>query len=386
MRNACLASLAVVLITGCNRTPLPNPGSQDTVEKTPSGDTEVKLPPDSPQLRRLKIAEVQTARVSLDEVVAPGRIEANPNRISRVAMPVAGRVRRVMVALGDAVREGDPLFSIESPDAGTATSNYQQARARVVETKASLAKADADLSRSKDLLQGRAIAQKDVLSAEAAVAQARSALEQAQAALEESVARLKIFDIHAGETNPSILVHAPLSGKVLEVSVAAGEYRNDTSAPLMTIADLSTVFMTADVPESQIRLITRGESVKITLSAYPGEVFSGTVARIADIVNPQTRTIEVRALLRNPQGRLRPDMFGEIRHDETYRELPVLPSSAVIQNNDQSIAYREKGAGVFEAIAVRTGKQNGDQIPILSGVTAGDRIVVDGSILLRGIQ
>jgi len=120
----------------------------------------------------------------------------------------------------------------------------------------------------------------------------------------------------------------------------------------MTIADLSTVFMAADIPESQIRLVSKGERVKIFLSAYPDEVFAGTVARIADVVDPQTRTIKVRAAMSNAQGRFRPDMFGEIRHEETFRQVPVLPSSSVIQNDKQSIVYREKSTGVYEPVAV----------------------------------
>ena len=177
-----------------------------------------------------------------------------------------------------------------------------------------------------------------------------------------------------------------MAGKILELAVTAGEYRNDTSAPLMTIADLSSVFMAADVPESQIRLVTRGETVKITLSAYPGEVFSGTVARIADVVDPQTRTIKVRALLNNSKGRLRPEMFGEIRHEETFRRVPLVPSGAIIQADKQSIVYREKSPGVYEPVAVTFGKQDGDRIPVITGIAEGDRIVVDGGMLLKGVQ
>lgn len=351
-----------------------------------SATGEVHLLAGSPQLQRIKVAVVQAARVALDEVIAPGKIESNPNRISKVLMPVAGRVTRVMAAVGDAVSEGQPLLSIQSPDASMAVSAFQQTLARLGETKATLTKAEADLSRVKDLYTGRAIAQKEVVSAEASFAQAKSAVEQAKAAQDESLRRLEILGVKPGETNPTIQVRAPLAGKVLDLSVASGEYRNDTSAPLMTIADLSSVFMAADVPESQIRLVTRGETVKITLSAYPDEVFTGTVARIADVVDPQTRTIKVRAALSNAQGRLRPDMFGEIRHEETFRMVPVIPSSAIVQSDKRSIVYREKSVGVYEPVTITFGKQEGDRVPVLSGLAAGDRIVIDGGMLLKGVE
>jgi cobalt-zinc-cadmium efflux system membrane fusion protein len=142
--------------------------------------------------------------------------------------------------------------------------------------------------------------------------------------------------------------------------------------------------MAADVPEIQIRLIHSGESVEVTLAAYPGEIFSARVARVADIVDPQTRTIKVRAELANPKGRLRPDMFGEMRHKEGFRRAPVVPAGAVIQGERQSVVYREKSTGVFEPVAVTFGKSDGDRIPILSGLSSGDRVVVDGATLLKG--
>ena len=386
MIRAILVSAALVVLIGCGTNP--DTTNQETATRVPeaaSSTGEVRLPVNSPQLQRIKVATVQAARVALDEVVAPGKIESNPNRISRVVMPVAGRVTRVMVAVGDAVTEGQPLLTIQSPDASTATSTYQQTLARLGETRATLAKAEADLSRVKDLYAGRAIAQKEVVSAEAALAQAKSAGEQAQATQDESLRRLEILGVKPGDTNPTIQVRAPLAGKILDLSVTSGEYRNDTSAPLMTIADLSSVFMAADVPESQIRLVTRGETVKITLSAYPDEVFTGTVARIADVVDPLTRTIKVRAALNNAQGRLRPDMFGEIRHEETFKRVPVVPSSAVVQSDKRSIVYREKSQGVYEPVTITFGKQDGDRVPVLTGLAAGDRIVIDGGMLLKGV-
>lgn len=384
-RMSMIFPAALLLLAGCGEKPeAAKQGVKPPERASPTG--EVQLPTDSPQLQRIKVAVVQAVRVPLDEVVAPGKIESNPNRISRVAMPVAGRVMRVMVAVGDAVVEGQPLLIIQSPEASTATSTYQQALARSGETKATLAKADADLARVKDLYAGRAIAQKEVVSAEASLAQAKSAVEQAKAAQDESVRRLEILGVKPGDTNPMIQVRSPLAGKILELSVASGEYRNDTSAPLMTIADLSSVFMAADVPESQIRLVTRGETVKITLSAYPDEVFAGTVARIADVVDPQTRTIKVRAALSNPRGRLRPEMLGEIRHEETFRRVPVIPSSAIVQSDKRSVVYREKATGVFEPITITFGKQEGDRVPVLTGLVEGDRIVIDGGMLLKGVQ
>jgi membrane fusion protein, heavy metal efflux system len=170
---------------------------------------------------------------------------------------------------------------------------------------------------------------------------------------------------------------------VLELNVAAGEYRNDTNAPLMTIANLSTVWVSADVPESSLRLVHVGERVDVTLAAYPNETFHARVMRIADTVDPQTRTIKVRAELENPGGRFRPEMYGSIRHTDSMQMRPVVPAGAAIQGDGHTVVFVEKGQGRFQQTEITVGKRTGDLLPVLSGLSAGDRVVVDGAMLLK---
>jgi membrane fusion protein, heavy metal efflux system len=183
---------------------------------------------------------------------------------------------------------------------------------------------------------------------------------------------------------PQVVVRAPLAGKVLEIGIVAGEYRNDTTAPVLTIADLRAVWMTSDVPENAIRLVSVGESVDITLDAYPDQAFSGRVARIADTLDPKTRTIKVMIELNNARGRLKPEMFGRIRHLEGVQETPALPVGAIVQDGGKNIIYVEQGKGRFEAREVVTGRRSGGLAPIVSGARPGERVVVDGVMLLRG--
>jgi len=382
MTRHTIAFCLMLATAGCDRRPQAA-SVNSTAPAVPTDSGEIRLPPDSPQLKRLRVAEVRTEQVPLEEVVVPGKIEANPTRISRIALPVAGRVKQVMVTIGDAVSQGQPVIALDSPEIGAALSAYRQAQARVTQAKAVQVKAEADLNRIKDLFDNRAVAQKEVISAETTLAQAKSDVVQAEAALEETQKKLQIFGLQSGQAIQDIKVRAPVSGKVLEIGVAAGEYRNDTSAPVMTIADLSTVFMSADVPEDRIRLIRAGEQVEINLSAYPGEIFRGQVKRISDTVDPQTRTIKVRAELQNPTGRLRPEMFGEIRHKQGLRDMPVVPAGAIVQGDQRNIVYRENSPGVFEPVEVTFGRRDDDRVPILSGIKPGDRIVIDGAMLLR---
>lgn len=383
-KGCVLAVFAVILMSGCGKAPDPQAKQAAPSQPRIDQDGAIHFPADSAQLERIRVQEVTMERVALEEVIAPGKIEANPNRISRVTMPVAGRVLRVMVGIGDTVAQGQPLVAIESPEVGAATSSYRQAQARLGQARASLLKAESDQSRVADLYAGRAAAQKDVVNAQAVLAQAKADVEQSQAASEEALRRLQIFSLKPGDSTQEITVRAPLPGKVLEIAVAAGEYRTDTSTSLMTIADLSSVFMAADVPESQIRLFTVGEGVSIQVAAYPKEEISGHVVRIADVVDAATRTIRVRAMLANPSGRFRPEMFGEIRHLENYQNVPVISAGAIVQSDKRSITFRERSGGIFEPVTVTFGKQKDGRVPVTSGLKAGDRVVVDGTMLLRG--
>jgi len=165
--------------------------------------------------------------------------------------------------------------------------------------------------------------------------------------------------------------------------VAAGEYRNDTNTPVITIADLSTVWVSSDVAESSIRFIQVGEPIDVELTAYPGETFHGRVTRIADTVDPQTRTIKVRAVMDNARGKLRPEMYATIRHTDSMKTLPVIPVGALLQGDGKTSVWVETVPGRFQPVEVKTGDRAGDMLPILSGLKPGDHIAADGAMLLR---
>ena len=335
------------------------------------------------KLKQIKVIPIQTADVPADEVVSPGKVEANPNKTSRVLLPVTGKISRVDVRLGDQVQRGQVLLTVESPDVDAANSVYIQSQAAVVQSKAALAKAQADLDRTRDLFENNAVAKKEVLNSENVLTQSKAALDQAIASEKQSLRRLEILGAKPGEFGQSIPVKAPVSGKVLEMSVVPGEYRNDTATPVLTIADLSSVWVTSDVPESSIRLVERGQRVQIELDAYPGQKFTGRVTQIADIVDPQTRTIKVRAELDNSGGKLRPEMFARIRLTDRFENRPVVPTSAVVQGENGSWVMRETSPGHFRQTRIQTGNRVGDQIAVLSGLSPGDRIVTDGVLLVR---
>lgn len=378
---AAAVGMAVILV-GCGAKPAAEAGQKAAQGPRTEGNT-VFLPAGSPMLNQIRTAVVDVAEAPSEEVDAPGRIEADPNRLSHVVLPITGRVTSVLVHLGDLVSRGQTLLMLQSPDADVALSNYIQAEAGVNTAKSSLLKAQADYDRSKDLFEHNAIAQKEVLNAESALAQAKAALDTAIAAREQCRHRLDLLGLKHDQFGQLVAVTAPISGKVLEISVAPNEYRNDPNASLMTIADLSQVWVTSDVPETQIRLIHVGEPVDVELEAWPGRIFRARVARIGDTVDPSTRTIKVHGEIPNPGESLRPEMFGRMRHVVSTRTLPVAPLAAIVQGDGQSLVYRQTGADSFERVPVELGARLGDRIAITRGVKPGDRIVVDGVMLLK---
>ncbi|HXD75028.1 MAG TPA: efflux RND transporter periplasmic adaptor subunit [Vicinamibacterales bacterium] len=386
MTRPCLTALlsgALFAAAACGGHPDPQAA---TAPAPPSatGDT-VVLTSDSPMLKQLHRERVAVRDLPTDEIVAPGKLEVNPNRVSKVVLPVAGRVATVLVKIGDAVKKDQPLLTIQSPDADSAMSSFLSARAAEGQADVALGKAQADADRAADLFEHNAVAKKDVQAADSALAQAKAAVEQARATREQSARRLSVLGLSSNGFDQQVVVRAPLSGKVLELSVVPGEFRNDTTAPVMTIADLSTVWVGSQVPETYIRFVQIGERVEISLVAYPGETFEGRVSRIADTVDPATRTVKVQAELDNPKGLLRPEMYGSIHHIESTKPTTVIPAGAVIQSGDRSTVFVETSPGRFVQRTVSIGPRAGDMIRVVSGVSEGDVVVSDGAMLLQGL-
>jgi membrane fusion protein, heavy metal efflux system len=377
-----IAMVAVVVAcAGCSR----SDAAVTSDGAAPALPGVIVIDADSPMLGQIKREAVSEAELPSDEVNAPGKIEANPNRIAKVLLPVSGRITSVLVKTGDAVKKDQPLLTVQSPEADAAMSAFLSAEAAVTQAQAALIKAQSDLDRATDLFEHNAIAKKEVLAADSALAQSHAAVEQARAAREQAQRRLAGLQLAPDDNKPEVTLRSPLAGRVLELSIVAGEFRNDTSASLMTIADLSTVWVTSQVPETYIRFVHLGERVEITLVAYPGETVVGRVSRIADTLDPVTRTVKVQAEIDNHTGRFRPEMYGSIHHLEALTRTLVIPATAIIHEGGRTTIFVEATPGHFEEREVAVGKRTGNLVRVSSGVQAGDSIVVDGAMLLRSL-
>lgn len=175
---------------------------------------------------------------------------------------------------------------------------------------------------------------------------------------------------------------APVTGSVIDLQVAPGAFLNDPTAEIMTIANLDTIWVTADVPEQDTSFISTGQSVTVTFPAYPGEVFSGKVLFVSDVLDFDTRRTKVRIAFDNPKMAFKPNMFANAAFVAPGQNMLVVPTSALVLKDDLNQVFVETAPWTFEARSVDIGSQQDDQVVLTSGVKAGDRIVVKGGVLL----
>jgi cobalt-zinc-cadmium efflux system membrane fusion protein len=342
----------------------------------------VRFDPASPQLERVHIAPAAGAVLPVDELEVPGKVEPVPAQLARLALPVPGRVRQVNVTLGDRVRQGQVLLTIETPDISELQSAWRQAQADVRQREAAVAKAEADASRARDLLANRAIARKEVLAADTELAVATAALEQARATQDDVARRLRLYGVNAEQQEALASVRSPISGEVVEIAVAPGEYRSDTAAPVMTVADLARVWVVASVPESAVARIQTGQPVTIAVAAYPDESFEGRVARVAGALDPDTRSMSVIAELENRHRLLKPGMFARVWYAGPSQAVVTVPLGAIVQDERRTSVFIERNKGEFERRDVSLGPRRQDVVVVTKGLASGDRVVVGGTMLL----
>jgi len=327
------------------------------------------VPEKSPLRKELVIAAVEV-HTAPHAMVFPGTVEADPARTANVLAPLTGRIAELKVGLGDHVARNQLLAVIESGD-------MAQAYSDVAKAADALALANKQLERAKGVQAAGGNAVKDLEAAQ-------SAHNQAQAEMDRAQTRLHSLTVagNKGATH-SIQIVAPTSGYITTLAVSPGTYANDPNAVLMTIADLSTVWITANVPEADVGQITKGEAVDATLSAYPDQVFHGQVSFVSPVLQPDTRRDMVRATFANADGRLKPNMFAKASIAVPQPAELIVPQSALLMNNDSTTVFVETAPWTFERRAVELSYDETAGARVLKGLKAGDRVIVKGGVLLN---
>jgi cobalt-zinc-cadmium efflux system membrane fusion protein len=328
------------------------------------------VPENSPVRNKLQIEPVEERDVQRT-LTLPAVVEADPARTVKVLPPVTGRVIDLKVQLGERVSQDQDLAVLDSGDLAQAFSDDEKARAQLKLTKQAL-------DRLMILAKTSAVAIKDREQAENDYAQAQSELERAQI-------RLRSLGISADQKPSSRLLtlKAPITGSVIDLQIAKGDFLNDPTAAAITIANLDTVWATANVPEKDTALVTKGQSVDVVFTAYPKEVFKGNVLFVSDILDSDTRRTKVRIAFENQDLRLKPNMFANATFLAPSRNMPSILTTALVLRDEVDQVFVEVEPWTFEARPVDVAFQQDDRAVIERGLKPGERIVVKGGALLN---
>lgn len=336
-----------------------NPAAEKN-DITPVGTepgTTVQLDPDEINAAGVQLAKVTTARITTT-VEAVGRVEQPEAQLATVPARVSGRIDTLYVQFtGETIRAGQAVAEIYSPDVVASAEEYR------------LALQNRDRMRSSS--------EKEALeSANDLVAASRRRLEL------WGVSDKQIEAAAAGTAGLHVTIYAPSGGSVVERKVTRGQYVN-AGDPLFTVADLSTVWVKADVYEFQLPQIRPNQIVDVTSDALPDKVLHGRVDFIEPQANAQTRTIPVHVHVPNPGMRLRPGMYIRAKFvSPGEREAVVVSRSAVLDTGTRKLVYIAKPDGVFEAREIQTGVPSEEWYPVLAGLKPGEEVVTSGNFLI----
>jgi cobalt-zinc-cadmium efflux system membrane fusion protein len=370
-----LGALTLGLAAGCESRAVPAPAPQPP-------DGEVWMTRQEVREARVGVGPVERRPVG-DEVVTSGKIAFDDLRVSHVFSPVTGRVTRILAEPGQRVKKGAALAVIESPDVGNAFADLAKAQADLVA-------AEHDFQRQQDLYLAHAGSQRDFEAAQDNYRKAKAEMERARrkAAL---FRKAPSEDVTQGFT-----LTAPIDGEVIARNVnpgaeVQGQYSGGTAVELFTIGELDRVWVLADVFEMDLGRVRRGAPVTLKVVAYPGASFTGVVDYISDALDPVTRTARVRCSIANPERALKPEMYATVSVGVAGDAVPAVPRTAVLHIAEQTVVFVEQGATpdgrvrfVRRVVAVDE-SEGAEYVPVLRGLTPGERVVSAGGILLSGM-
>lgn len=328
------------------------------------------------------IGEIITVKnVELSDISATlkttGEVGPNQNRFVVVSPRMPGVAKEVFADWGDRVKKGQVLAILDSIELGQARADYKKAKAML-----NLAKKN--YQREKSLYRQNICSKKQFLEAE-------TAYEQAQIELKALRERLKLMGLHEnsmlnipeGNVSSLFTIVAPFDGTVIEKKVVVGELK-DAFTPIVTISDLTHIWVWFDIYEKDITKVKRGNNVIISVASYPEEQFEGLVTYIGATVNEKTRTVKVRAEVDNCHEKLKPGMFAKVLLlVETGSSSPVVPEETVQTDGQKHFVFVPLKDGYFLRRDVTLGARIEGYVKVISGLSSNDRIVVKGGFLLK---
>jgi cobalt-zinc-cadmium efflux system membrane fusion protein len=337
--------------------------------------------------------EPATERPFRAEHVTEGKIAVDEDRSTPVFSPYAGRVTKLLARPGDQVKQGQPLFVIEAADNVQAQNDFIAAMTALNKAKSALDLAQLQNKRAQDLFEGKAVPLKDYQQSQATLIQAQNDLRSTQTALEAARNKLRILGLtdeaiatfqEKGRINPETTIFSPISGTVVQRKIGPGQYVNSgASDPVFVIGDLSTVWLTAFVRETDASNVSVGQEIVFNVLALPGHPLTANINYVSAAIDPATRRLMVRATVDNKDGQLKPEMFANVTIFSAGDHPAIgVPKQALIYEGDQVrvwVAHEDKS---IELRQIKPGLTNGDLVEVEGNLKPGEQIVTKGSLFI----
>jgi cobalt-zinc-cadmium efflux system membrane fusion protein len=379
--KALMIVVMCTVLAGCGR-------ERDEAARRPSGVPdagEVDAHKDAPNTVEVDESSLRDLRVTTrpvesrtggDLVVLLGSVAVDERSYAEVGAPAAARVTRLLVNAGDTVQAGQPLAELTSPELGRERAEYLSASAR-------LKLAEAALDRKRGLAAEKIVPLREVQEAESAVGEARAALRASRAAIAAYGVEPPADDGEAA-TASTFMLRSPVAGSVIERTAVVGQML-DPASPAFRVGNLATLWLTVHAFERDAVRIKQGVSARLSFPALPGQDFEGTVATVGRHVERESRTVPVRIDVKNRNGVLRPGMSGTatLPVGDSNAAILTVPVAAVQRVRNEWSVFLPKDANHFEIRRIGRGRDLGNEVEVLSGLRAGEEVVVDGAFLLK---
>ena len=348
--------------------------------------------PTAAQLKQLVIAPVQSL-VFTTEQKTDGRIAMNGDRTTAVYSPFSGKVTRVIANPGDEVKKDAPLLAVNATEFVQEHNDLVSAYASLNSARSQMAQAQVSAKRKQGLFEINAGSQQDVQQAQADLVVAQNGARAAEIALGAARSRLRILGKNEAEIDklqtadtmdPTAFVTAPIAGTVIDRQVGLGQYiQADPTNRLYSISDLSSVWLVANVRETDAAAMKLGAKVRVQVPAYPGRDFDASITYVSAAVDPATRRLSVRAVIPNADRALKPEMFASFSiRDGGGASAPGVPEKAVLFEGDTARVWVASADGDMTLRAIKPGRNNNGMIEVLDGLKAGENVVTSGSIFI----
>lgn len=376
IRHAAIALAAACLLAGCSSSDRERANEMTSYSASASKSATPQLftiPED--QMSHVQVVTVEPTTLTRT-LRLTGSVAYNAFTTTPVISQVGGPVSRVLVVPGQHVKAGEPMLEVSSPD-------YSQLLDAYLKAADSSRLANKNYTRAQDLYQHHAIAERDL-------EQAESDRNQAQADLNAAEQGMKILgiknpaDLAKAPSSAQIPVLAPISGEVVERLVSPGQVLQAGQTQAFTISDLSTVWVLANVYQADLASVRSGDDVIVQTNSYP-DSFHGRISYVSPALDPNTRTLQARIVVDNPGEKLKRDMYCTVIVTAgTIPNAIAVPDSSVLRDdNNQPFLYVARGANQFGRRDVEIGQRQNGQTQILHGLSAGEKVVGDGSLFLQ---